>query len=86
MLIFPVVILCIALILGVIYRMESLGAVIFSLAPPLLNTMQAGVQRNLSPWLWDDVMVPVLEQPVWLLPALLGAALLALGLWQQRGR
>jgi hypothetical protein len=86
MLIFPVLLLCIALVLGIVYRMESLGGVVYSLNPPFLNTMQAGVQRNLSPWLWDEIMVPVLEQPSWLLPALLGAALFALGLWQQRGR
>jgi hypothetical protein len=86
MLIFPVLLLGIALVLGIVYRMESLGAVVYSLNPPFLNTMQAGVQRNLSPWLWDEIMVPVLEQPSWLLPALLGAALFALGLWQQRGR
>ena len=86
MLIFPVVLLCIALVLGIIFGMESLGAVVYALDPPLLNTMQSGVQRNLSPWLWDDVMLPLLEQPSWLLPALLGGALLMLGLWQQRGR
>ncbi|MFN6955053.1 MAG: hypothetical protein ACK4PG_09680 [Acetobacteraceae bacterium] len=86
MLIFPVILLCIAFFIGIVYRMESLGAVVYSLDPPLLNTMQSGVQRNISPWLWDDVIVPVLEQPAWLLPALLGAALFALGLWQQRGR
>jgi hypothetical protein len=86
MLIFPAMLLCLALVLGIIYRMESLGAVVYSLDPPLLNTMQAGIQRNISPWLWDQAIVPLLEQPSWLLPALLGAALFALGLWQQRGR
>jgi hypothetical protein len=86
MLIFPVVLLCIAVVLGIIYRMDSLGAVVYSVDPPLLNTLQSGIQRNISPWLWDDILVPVLEQPAWLVPALLGAALLALGLWQQRGR
>lgn len=86
MLIFPAMLLCFALVLGIVYRMESLGAVVYALDPPLLNTMQAGIQRNISPWLWDEAIVPLLEQPSWLLPALLGAALFALGLWQQRGR
>jgi len=61
-----------------------LGAVIFALYPPLLNTFQAGVQRRLSPELWDAVILPVLEAPGWLIPAMLGALFLLLGM--RRGR
>lgn len=53
-----------------------LGGVIFRLAPPFLNTLQAGVQRNLAPWLWDSVFLPVLEAPSWVVPAVLGLLLL----------
>jgi MYXO-CTERM domain-containing protein len=62
-----------------------LGAAIFAVAPPFLNTLQAGVQRRLSPDLWDAVFLPVLTAPVWLLPAVLGLILLAAGwLWRRR--
>ncbi|WP_135466894.1 hypothetical protein [Crenalkalicoccus roseus] len=55
---------------------EPLGAALFRLDPGLLNMAQAGIQRRLAPWLWDDVLLPVLEQPSWLVPAVLGALLL----------
>lgn len=55
-----------------------LGAVVFQIHPPFLNTLQAGVQRNLSPWLWNDVIQPVLEWPSWILPLVIGALLLVL--------
>jgi hypothetical protein len=53
-----------------------LGAVLFRLDPALLNTAQAGIQRHLSPGLWDNAALPLLEQPAWLVPLLLGALLL----------
>ena len=64
-----------------------LGAVIFALNGPFLNTLQAGVQRRLSPELWDVVFLPVLEAPSWLLPLILGAAFLLLArLRTRRGK
>jgi uncharacterized RDD family membrane protein YckC len=62
----------------------SLGEALFALEPAFLNTFQAGVQRRLSPWLWDAVILPVLLWPVWVLPGVLGAGLLLLG-WRRRG-
>ena len=53
-----------------------LGAVIFRAAPAFLNTLQAGVQRNLSPALWDALFLPLLEWPSWVVPVVLGALLL----------
>ena len=53
-----------------------LGAALFRLDPALLNTAQAGIQRHLAPGLWDSAALPLLEQPVWLLPLLLGGLLL----------
>lgn len=63
-----------------------LGGAIFAIDPPLLNTLQAGVQRRLSPDLWDVVFLPVLEQPAWLVPLLLGLLLLALSALRRRRR
>jgi hypothetical protein len=64
---------------------EPLGGVIFDLAPPALNTLQAGVQRRLAPWVWDELVLPVLEAPAWAVPAALGLLLLLLGLRRRRG-
>jgi hypothetical protein len=61
-----------------------LGAVIFAVDPPFLNTLQAGVQRNLSPWLWDSVFLPVLEWPSWLIPLALGVLMLVLAPGRRR--
>ncbi len=61
-----------------------LGAVVFQLDPPLLNTLQAGVQRRLAPELWDSVILPVLQAPAWGMPAALGALFLLFGLVRQR--
>ena len=55
-----------------------LGAALFRYDPAVLNTAQAGIQRYVAPALWDDVALPLLEQPSWVLPAALGAALLLL--------
>jgi hypothetical protein len=62
-----------------------LGAAIFAIHPPFLNTLQAGVQRNLAPWLWTDVMQPVLTWPAWVLPGVLGLLLLMLARGRRRG-
>lgn len=52
-----------------------LGAVLFQWNPSFLNGTQAAIQRYLFPSLWDGVIVPVLEQPAWLVPALLAIGL-----------
>lgn len=83
MLLQPVLFLCLALFLGIIFGMQSLGSLIYSLDPPLLNTLQAAVQRYVSVWLWDAVIVPLLLLPVWALPFGLGLLLLGIGLWRQ---
>ena len=40
-----------------------------------LNLVQAGIQRHVAPWLWEDVVLPVLLAPAWLVLAVPGAAL-----------
>ena len=57
-----------------------LGEALFRYDPALLNTAQAGIQRHVSPALWDAVALPLLERPSWVLPAALGVLLLALSL------
>jgi hypothetical protein len=57
---------------------EPLGALLFRADPAALGAAQAGIQRYLAPWLWDDVVLRVIERPAWVLPAALGAILLLL--------
>ena len=64
---------------------EPLGAVLFRVNAALLNTLQAVVQRYVLPMLWDDVLLPVLEAPVWLAPGLLGVVLSLFGWVRARG-
>jgi len=61
-----------------------LGAVIFGIWPEFLNTLQAGVQRRILPELWDWVFLPLLEAPAWVVPAVLGALLLVVGVARRR--
>ena len=56
-----------------------LGEALFRYDPALLNTAQTGIQRHVSPALWDQVALPLLERPSWLVPVALGVLLLALG-------
>ncbi len=46
-----------------------LGSLLYSVDSGFLNLLQAGIQRHLSPWIWDSLMVPILIRPAWLLPA-----------------
>jgi hypothetical protein len=62
-----------------------LGAVIHTFYPPFLNTLQAGVQRNISPELWNLGFLPVLELPGWLPLLGIGALCVVLG-GGRRGR
>jgi hypothetical protein len=63
-----------------------LGEAIYTLFPPFLNTLQAGVQRRLAPWLWDDVLLPVLVLPGWVPFTAIGLLLVALGGVRRRRR
>lgn len=59
----------------------------FRYDPALLNAAQAGIQRYVSPALWDDAALPLLERPSWVLPVALGVVLLLLhGLLRLRRR
>lgn len=53
-----------------------LGQLWFEIDPPSLNMTQAGIQRHVAPWLWDDLVQPLLEQPAWPVLAALGLVLL----------
>jgi hypothetical protein len=69
----------------VVFGGDPLGALLFRLDPGILNLAQAVVQRYLLPMLWDDVLLPVLEAPGWVVPLVLGAVLTIFGWMRARG-
>lgn len=74
-----VLLLAAAVALGLLLGWDGpLGEVLFRQDPALLNTAQAVIQRYVSPALWDEAALPLLERPSWVLPAALGALLLML--------
>jgi hypothetical protein len=79
------VVLFLAIGLYAFFGADPLGAVLFRLDPGLLNLVQAVVQRYLLPMIWDDLLLPVLEAPAWVVPAILGAALTLFGWVRARG-
>jgi hypothetical protein len=79
------VLLLLAVGLFVIFGADPLGVLLFRLDSGLLSLVQAGVQRYLLPMLWDDVLLPVLEAPAFVAPAVLGGALAFLGWMRARG-
>lgn len=44
---------------------HSLGAALYRLNAPALNSLQAAVQRYIHPDLWDALFVPMLNLPAW---------------------
>ena len=68
-----------------VFGADPLGAMLFRLDPGILNLVQAVVQRYLLPMIWDDLLLPVLEAPVWVAPAVLGSSLTLLGWVRARG-
>ena len=64
--------------------LTPLGKTWYSIDPPSLNLLQAGVERRVSPFLWDPVILSILQLPTWLPLLILGAALALLGARRQR--
>jgi hypothetical protein len=79
------VLLLLAAGLFVMFGTDPLGALLFRLDSGFLSLVQAGVQRYLLPMLWDDVLLPVLEAPAFVAPAVLGSALSFFGWMRARG-
>lgn len=49
-----------------------LGQMLFVIHEGAMKGLQSFVQQHLSPWLWDEVAVPLLVRPAWLVPAAIG--------------
>jgi hypothetical protein len=61
-----------------------LGEQWFKLHAASLNTFQAAVERHVASWLWDPVIVAILQIPSWIFFAVLGLTLYWLG--RKRGQ
>ena len=48
------------------FVMTALGKHWFDLHPPSLNGLQAGTERYVAGWLWDPVLIGVLQTPTWI--------------------
>lgn len=44
----------------------ALGELWYRIHAASLNAAQAGIQRNIAPWLWEPVITTILLWPVWL--------------------
>jgi hypothetical protein len=61
------------------WAMTSLGETWYRLDSASLNTAQAAIERHVAPWLWDPVILSVLQLPTWLFFTGLGLLLYWLG-------
>lgn len=66
------------------WRLVALGEIWFKLDSQSLNGAQAGIQRYVSPYLWEPVITTVLLWPAW---AVFGApAVILIQLFRARRR
>ena len=68
------------------FVVRPLGQLWYEIDPPSLNTLQAAVERNLSPVLWDPAIIMVLQVPAVAFFGVLGIVFLLLSRASGRGR
>jgi hypothetical protein len=49
-----------------------LGQMLFMIDHDLMNALHSRIEQHLSAWLWDNVAVPLMLRPAWLVPTALG--------------
>ena len=67
------------------FVVRPLGQLWYEIDPPSLNTLQAAVERNLSPVLWDPVIITLLQLPAVAVFGVLGIVFLLLSRASGRG-
>ncbi len=60
-----------------VWQIITLGAAWAGVNANSLVGLGAYVEKSISPWLWSEIMVPLLTLPLWLYLALSGAVLMA---------
>jgi hypothetical protein len=65
-------------------RVTKLGDTWSSIHQTSLLLLQPAVERHVAEWLWDPLILTVLEQPTWLVLGVLGVLLLLIGRKKRR--
>ncbi len=63
-----------------------LGQALLAIDHRALDALQSGVVHIFAPWLWTNVVLPVLVRPAWLPPTALGLICAGLALSLPHGR
>jgi hypothetical protein len=63
-----------------------LGQALLTIDHRVLGVLQSDVERVFAPWLWTEVILPVLVRPAWLPPTALGLICAGLALTLPNGR
>lgn len=58
--------------------LTPLGKTLFALFPTRFPLLQPAIERHVSPFLWDPVVVSILLAPTWAVAGLIGALLMRL--------
>ncbi len=64
--------------------MTALGRHWFDLHPTSINALQAGIERYIAIWLWDPVVIAILQSPTWVVSFVLAVLLYWLGRKRRR--
>jgi hypothetical protein len=56
----------------------SLGRSLAGLQPDLPDRLHGWTERNIGAWVWSDLIQPILQRPVWLVPVAVGLVCLGL--------
>jgi hypothetical protein len=59
-----------------IYRLEELWSAVHQAS---LAALRPAIEMNVGPWLWDPVVLTILQQPAWLVLLIVAALLILLG-------
>lgn len=62
----------------------ALGRHWFDMHPTSLNGLQAGVERYVAGWLWDPVLIGILQVPTWIVSFILAGLLYWFGRKRRR--
>ena len=68
------------------YRLVSGGELWFRFDGNSLVGFQALIEKGIAPWLWSDIVLPVLRGPAWAIPLVPAVLLLLLGRRRRRSR
>jgi hypothetical protein len=49
-----------------------LGQALFMLDRDMMEALHSGIEKHLSGWIWNNLLVPLMVRPAWLVPAATG--------------